>query len=200
MSFGGAPGVVGFTPEAGARVAIATREVERRMRNPRGRRQRWLQPIRREIVFELKTILEPASDITATAYVCTWDTSANSGDGGFVAGTTEVTVVTPERDAWGIPGEQGRARPMRADNGIRYLIIENPGADHYYGKLDGNLAVDSSATFSIWTGDPRTDSTHNVTVYSPPLQSSQIDSGDWMRIQFSPDRGGKAEGEGAPCE
>lgn len=158
-----------------------------------------VQPGPHEVTFELKNVLEPDVDITEAAFLCDWDPSGNSGDGIWTATTDEITVVTPDTADWGIPGEQGRAVPWVSDNGLVYVITHNPGSPQYHGKLDGNLATSSSATCSIWTGETLADSTHNVTVYSPPLQAGQIDSGEWIRIQCFPEDGGRFRPVGATC-
>lgn len=63
-----------LSPDAAPRAAVATRYVERVMRNPRTRRARWFrQPgaRRREVMFELYEPLAPGG--TALAYPRPWD-------------------------------------------------------------------------------------------------------------------------------
>jgi len=59
---------------------------------------------------------------------------------------------------------------------------------HRWGKLDGNLKVGGTATVSLWqaTGGGwhgwDEDSGENIEAYAPPVQSSTIASGAWVRV------------------
>lgn len=54
-----------------------------------------------------------------------------------------------------------------------------------WGKLDGALSQGSSATMSIWAGDPLADTGDNITVYDWLLGSGEsIASGKKVKAEF----------------
>ena len=65
-----------------------------------------------------------------------------------------------------------------------------PSGGHgvYWGKLDSALTSTCSTgvTVSVWTGNPLSDTTRNITgVLPPPVLASgdQLDSGEWVKIE-----------------
>lgn len=75
--------------------------------------------------FELKETLDADSTTGATAYRRDWDGSANAGEGGYVTGTTEITVKdTREVGYEGSSGAKGACIMKTADNGAFGEIID----------------------------------------------------------------------------
>jgi hypothetical protein len=71
-------------------------------------------------------------------------------------------------------------------------IIDEPEMMHaYWGVLDVALTFESSATVSIYTGQPRVDSTINVTAYDGMLKTSadSIDAEIWVLVKWFRDDG-----------
>jgi hypothetical protein len=78
-----------------------------------------------------------------------------------------------------------------------HWLVTGGGNRVHWGKLDGALAYNGSATCSIWEDDPLADSGRNVTVYAPPLLASgSLASGSWVKIERI---AGKWYVTGAPC-
>jgi hypothetical protein len=74
-------------------------------------------------------------------------------------------------------GEGGAAQVLWKDEGTgtKWAVIRL-GAPTYpklFGKLDGDLFANSSATMSIWEGAPLADSSRNITVYDWFLPSGK---------------------------
>ena len=62
------------------------------------------------------------------------------------------------------------------------------GETSYWGKLDGSLSANGSATVSIYWKYPLVDSGNNVTAYAPPLLTSgTISSDKWVEVTYRPD-------------
>jgi len=72
----------------------------------------------------------------------------------------------------------------------------------FYGKLDGALAADGSATCSVWqwNGSAWEDSTEDETVYAPPSQAETISGDEWVRASWSHGAYGSARYEVEPVE
>lgn len=67
--------------------------------------------------------------------------------------------------------------------------VAAPSNIFLFGKLDGSLSEGSSATMSIWAGDPLVDTTDNITVYDWFLGSGEsIDSGKKVKVEFYSDK------------
>ena len=75
--------------------------------------------------------------------------------------------------------------------GIKWAVVRlgtPQGETSYWGKLDGSLSANGSATVSIYWKYPLVDSGNNVTAYAPPLLTSgTISSGKWVEVTYRPD-------------
>jgi hypothetical protein len=59
---------------------------------------------------------------------------------------------------------------VQRDKYGKWLVVDFPRV--LFGKLDGTLSAGSSATMSIWAGNPLADTTQNVTVYDWYLEAA----------------------------
>jgi len=75
------------------------------------------------------------------------------------------------------------------DKVVSWLLLDDSGGGLYWGKLDGALAYDGTATVSVWEDDWTADTTENIEGVKPPptMASGTITSGSWVRIRRRPD-------------
>ncbi len=108
------------------------------------------------------------------------------------SGTATPISRTPTPRSWqahrtGPPKSSGK-RPARGPSGPSLRLGTPQGETSYWGKLDGSLSANGSATVSIYWHDPLVDSGNNVTAYAPPLMTSgTINSGKWVEVTYRPD-------------
>lgn len=123
-----------FTRDAVPRIARATFEVERRLRNAPSHHVPW-SGLDGDMLVHCRLTSHLDAGGTASAVTLVWDESANSGDGDYATVET-VTVRDTLGQFWGLIGEQLVCRPIHSDNGVVWEVLSH-GAPYHVGAISG---------------------------------------------------------------
>ena len=111
-------------------------------------------------------------------------------DGEEWYGYADIKDIDAEKLA-GAPHGAAQVLWKETGTGTKWAVVRlgtPQGETSYWGKLDGSLSANGSATVSIYWQHPLVDSGHNVTAYAPPLMTSgTINSGKWVEVTYRPD-------------
>lgn len=111
--------------------------------------------------------------VSSTAYVLDWDGSGYTNTGNII--TVYGTFCTGYYFAEDYLTAKYAAKAARWEGvGTGQTWIE--------GTLDGSLAVDSSATMSVFHG--ATDTGSDVTIYASKLMAATLDAGTWVHASW----------------
>lgn len=112
-----------FDDQSARRISTTVRREERRVRNQRGRRQRFANKRAPLVKFELLQDLDQWSGDVVQAARKTWDPSADDGNGGYVVDCNDIVFVADYNQVGhtAAAGGFGAAEMHARDNGPKWV-------------------------------------------------------------------------------